>query len=376
MTSRRGELSVDATELWLLSKALRPLPDKWHGLAAPIPGTASVRWISWPIPTAGGSSTSDPGVAALRRQMGSEGYVEVETPILQPQAGGALARPFVTHANALGIDLQLADRHGAVPQATGHRGLRAGLRDRAATSATRASTPGTAPNSRPSRPITRSGICRRDGAEPAIGRRGGPGRYRSARLTFGGREHRPDAALAAPRAAGLAGGSRWSPAPPERPGGDGPGGVREARWSPAEWGSGKLVFELYDTMLLPTVVVPGVRLRLPGRGFAVGPRSGRPTRRWSTDSSSPSTARSWPTATASSTSPRSRWPVSTSGGRRRPRRPRSPSGRPGLRSCPGVRPAAHGGDRHRSRPSGDAVGRGRAIRDVIFFPILRPESTE
>lgn len=108
MTSRRGELSVGATELWLLSKALRPLPDKWHGLAA-----TDTRYRQREVDLLANPESRKVfdirirTVAALRRQLADDGFVEVETPMLQPQAGGALARPFVTHANALDIDLRL-----------------------------------------------------------------------------------------------------------------------------------------------------------------------------------------------------------------------------------------------------------------------------
>jgi lysyl-tRNA synthetase class 2 len=108
ITSRRGELSVDVTELWLLSKALRPLPDKWHGLTA-----TDTRYRQREVDLLANPDSRRvfdiriKAIAALRRQLVSEDFVEVDTPILQPQAGGALARPFMTHANALDIDLSL-----------------------------------------------------------------------------------------------------------------------------------------------------------------------------------------------------------------------------------------------------------------------------
>jgi lysyl-tRNA synthetase class 2 len=108
ITSRRGELSVDVTELWLLSKALRPLPDKWHGLTE-----TDTRYRQREVDLLANPETRRvfntrfKAIAALRRQLVSEDFVEVDTPILQPQAGGALARPFMTHANALDIDLSL-----------------------------------------------------------------------------------------------------------------------------------------------------------------------------------------------------------------------------------------------------------------------------
>jgi len=108
VTSRRGELSVDATELWLLSKALRPLPDKWHGLTE-----TDTRYRQREVDLLANPDSRRvfeirfAAIAAMRRLMEAEHFVEVETPILQPQAGGAIARPFFTHANALDIDLSL-----------------------------------------------------------------------------------------------------------------------------------------------------------------------------------------------------------------------------------------------------------------------------
>ena len=108
VTSRRGELSVDVTGMWLLSKALRPLPDKWHGLAE-----TDTRYRQREVGLLANPESRRvfeirfAAIAAMRRLMEAEHFVEVETPILQPQAGGAIARPFFTHANALDIDLSL-----------------------------------------------------------------------------------------------------------------------------------------------------------------------------------------------------------------------------------------------------------------------------
>ena len=108
VTSRRGELSVDVVELHLLSKSLRPLPDKWHGLTA-----TDTRYRQREIDLLANPDSRRvfdirfKTIAAMRALLAADGFVEVDTPILQPQAGGALARPFLTHANALDIDLSL-----------------------------------------------------------------------------------------------------------------------------------------------------------------------------------------------------------------------------------------------------------------------------
>ena len=108
VTSRRGELSVDVITLTLLAKAVRPLPDKWHGL-----NDEDTRYRQREVDLVANPESRRVfdirfrAIASLRQSMVREGFVEVETPILQPQAGGALARPFLTHANALDVDLNL-----------------------------------------------------------------------------------------------------------------------------------------------------------------------------------------------------------------------------------------------------------------------------
>ncbi len=108
VTSRRGELSVGVRTLVLLSKAVRPLPDKWHGLSE-----ADTRYRQRELDLLANPETRRifdirfATIAAMRRALVDDHFVEVETPILQAQAGGAIARPFVTHANALDVDLRL-----------------------------------------------------------------------------------------------------------------------------------------------------------------------------------------------------------------------------------------------------------------------------
>jgi lysyl-tRNA synthetase class 2 len=106
--TRKGELSVKATEVYLLGKALRPLADKWKGLA-----DVEVRSRQRELDLAVNPSALEAMrlrsrvVGSLRESMLARGFTEVETPILNPVPGGALARPFITHHNALDTDLYL-----------------------------------------------------------------------------------------------------------------------------------------------------------------------------------------------------------------------------------------------------------------------------
>jgi lysyl-tRNA synthetase class 2 len=106
--TRRGELSVRAEHVELLAKALRPLPDKWKGLTD-VEVRSRQRELDLIVNPAARAAARlrSATVRSLRRSMEARGYVEVETPILQPVPGGALARPFITHHNALDTDLYL-----------------------------------------------------------------------------------------------------------------------------------------------------------------------------------------------------------------------------------------------------------------------------
>ena len=108
MTTRRGELSVHVADFALLAKGLRPLPGKWHGLRDKERRFRRRELDLLVNPEARRVAEARAGVMSeLRRQFEQRGFIEVETPMLQIQAGGALARPFETYHNALGIDMYL-----------------------------------------------------------------------------------------------------------------------------------------------------------------------------------------------------------------------------------------------------------------------------
>ncbi len=108
MVTRKGELSVKVTSFELLSKALRPLPDKWKGLAD-VDARYRQRYVDLTVNTDARRvfEIRFAAVDAIRQELRDRGYLEVETPILNLSQGGATARPFITHYNALDIDTYL-----------------------------------------------------------------------------------------------------------------------------------------------------------------------------------------------------------------------------------------------------------------------------
>ena len=106
--TQRGEMSVRAHDITLLSKSLRPLPEKFHGLT-----DKEIRYRQRYVDLIMNPESKrnfeirSRFVAFLRRYLDSLGFMEVETPVLSPIAGGANARPFITHHNAQDIDMYM-----------------------------------------------------------------------------------------------------------------------------------------------------------------------------------------------------------------------------------------------------------------------------
>ncbi|MEW6033496.1 MAG: lysine--tRNA ligase [Chloroflexota bacterium] len=106
--TRTGEITLQSLNCTLLAKSLQPLPEKWHGLEdtekryrqryLDLVSAEEVRALFLLRSTV---------ISSVRRFMEGKGFIEVETPVLQPQPGGALARPFITHHHALDQDLYL-----------------------------------------------------------------------------------------------------------------------------------------------------------------------------------------------------------------------------------------------------------------------------
>ncbi len=108
LRTKTGEISLYVERWWLLSKALEPLPEKWHGLQ-----DQEIRYRRRYLDLLANDEVRrifrlrGAIITAMRRYMDEQGFLEVETPVLQPLYGGAAARPFTTHHNQLDQDLYL-----------------------------------------------------------------------------------------------------------------------------------------------------------------------------------------------------------------------------------------------------------------------------
>jgi lysyl-tRNA synthetase class 2 len=106
--TKAGELTLEVSGFAMLCKSLRPLPEKWHGLAD-VEKRYRQRYLDLISneESKGIFTLRSKIITAIRSFLDKQGFMEVETPVLQPHAGGALARPFVTHHHALDEDLYL-----------------------------------------------------------------------------------------------------------------------------------------------------------------------------------------------------------------------------------------------------------------------------
>ena len=360
ITSRRGELSIDVTGLEILSKALRPLPDKWHGL-----NEAETRYRQREVDLLANKESRRvfdirfKTLSVLRNRLEAQHFVEVETPILQPQAGGAIARPFFTHANALDAEFSLR----IAPELYLKR-LVVGGYERVFEIARNFRNEGI--DTRHSPEFTSLEAYRalgdfHDGMDLTEHLITEAAREAAGKLEFDFAGQRVDLTPPWPRrdlldllADRL--GQRVHPSMPVED-------VRQicvANDVPflPSWGSGKLIFELYDRVLMPETVGPVFIYHYPtevsplARAVPRRPHGHRPVR------AGHHRAGARQRIQRAQRPGRAGRAVQGRGGDGRRGRRRGSPGRSRLRPGAGVRAAAHVRHRHRHRPGGHAVRRG------------------
>jgi lysyl-tRNA synthetase class 2 len=120
----KGELSVRVQEYAVLTKALLPLPDKWHGLTD-VAKRYRQRYVDLIVNPAVRETFRKRALitSGIRRYLEDRGFLEIETPVLQTEAGGAEARPFTTLSQHPGDGSLSAHCHGTAPETTGGGGL-------------------------------------------------------------------------------------------------------------------------------------------------------------------------------------------------------------------------------------------------------------
>jgi lysyl-tRNA synthetase class 2 len=166
ISSRRGELSVLADRFAITAKSLRPLPEKHKGLSD-VESRVRQRYVDLIVNpgTRRMAEIKSTVIRALREELHARGFLEVETPVLQPVHGGANARPFTTHINAYDLDIYLR-----IALELHLKRLLVGASRRysrsAVSSATRAWTPPTIPSSPCSRRTRRTATTTRSASSP------------------------------------------------------------------------------------------------------------------------------------------------------------------------------------------------------------------
>ncbi len=112
MRTERGEISISVDRFWIIGKAFRPLPDQWSGLKDR-EIILRRRYLDTILekPSHDRFAAITRMIAAIRTFLNGKGFLEFQTPVIQPQYGGGTAKPFKTHVNALGCDMYLAISH-------------------------------------------------------------------------------------------------------------------------------------------------------------------------------------------------------------------------------------------------------------------------